>query len=116
MSLSFIVGQTADVVMALDGDRGTADAKLDFDDVGIQGSLHQPLDFSVLVLETVRLFFKNGDELVADDLALALRIAHASELGEEAFGGVDGVDVEAELVAQALLHAWRTRSCAAHRC
>ena len=47
---------------------------------------------------------EDGDEFAADDLALLLRVFDAGEFAEEEVGGIDGVDVEAELVAQVLLH------------
>ena len=40
----------------------------------------------------------------ADDLALFLWVFHAGEFAEEEVGRVNSVDVEAELVAQVLLH------------
>ncbi len=46
---------------------------------------------------------EDRDELVADDLALGLGVGDAGELGEEALAGVDGDDVEAELLAHGLL-------------
>ena len=57
-----------------------------------------------MLLDAVRFLFEDGDELVADDLALLLGIGDARQLAEEALAGIDGVDVEAELVAQVLLH------------
>ncbi len=47
---------------------------------------------------------EDGDEFGADDLALLLGVGDAGEVAEEEVGGVNGVDVEAELVAQVLLH------------
>ena len=44
------------------------------------------------------------DEFVADDLALLLGIGDAFEFAKKAVGGVDGVEVQAELVAQGLLY------------
>src|SRR5664280_276889 len=97
------VGQAADIVMALDGLRRPAHrARLDH--VGIQRALHQPIDFAVQLLDAVRLFLEDRDELVADDLALLLRLADAGQLAEEAFAGVHRVNIEAEFLAQVLLH------------
>ena len=47
---------------------------------------------------------EDGDEFVADDFAFLLGIGDAGEFAEEEIGGINGVDVEAELVAQVLLH------------
>ena len=47
---------------------------------------------------------EDRDEFVADDLALGLRIGHAGELVQETIGGIDRDQVQAQLVAQALLH------------
>ncbi len=90
--------------MALDGLRGAAHrARLDH--VGIKRALHQPLDLALNLLDAVRFVLEDRDEFVADDFAFLLGIGDAGELGQKAFAGVDGIDVEAELVAQVLLHA-----------
>ena len=101
-----IVGKTADVVVALD-DRGAAEAGLDH--VGIDRALREEIDRADLF----RLFLEHADELLADDLALALGIGHAGELFKEAALGVhaDKVDVpliECRLDLVALIEAHET--------
>ena len=83
-----IVGKTADVVVALD-DRGAAEAG--FDHVGVDRALRKEVDRA----DFLRLFLEHADELLADDLALALGIGHAGELFKEAVLGVhtDKVDI-----------------------
>ena len=72
-----IVRQAAHVVVALD-DSGIAGAG--FNHVGIDGALGQEVHGANLF----GFFFKDADELLANDLALALRLADAGQLGEEA--------------------------------
>ena len=101
-----IVGKTADIVVALD-DRGAAEAGLDH--VGIDRALREEIDRADLF----RLFLEHANELLANDLALALRLGHAGELFKEAALGVhaDKVDVpliECRLDLVALIEAHET--------
>ncbi len=59
-----------------------------------------PSDF----LDAIGFFVEDCDEFVADDLALGFGIGHAGEFIEETFGGVDRDQMQAEIVAQVLLH------------
>ncbi len=59
---------------------------------------------------------EDGDEFGADAFALCFGVGDSGQLLKKALAGIDGDDVEAELVAQVFLHAARIRSCAARRC
>ena len=87
-----VLGQAADVVVALDVGRAVAAAG--FDDVGVERALHEELDLLAAgagLFEDLALGLLEGaDELLADDLALALRLGDACEGVEEVVGGVDG--------------------------
>ena len=87
-----IPGQAADVVVAFDGGAGLRAA---FDDIRIDGALEQ----IVRAAELFCLLLEHADELLADDLALALGLGHAGEAVEKAPARVHGDDVEAELIA-----------------
>ena len=77
-----LLGQAADVVVALDLG-GLARAALD--DVAVERALDEELG----VGELARLLLEAADELLADDLALALGLGDALELAEEPVAGVD---------------------------
>jgi len=100
-------GQAADVVVALDGLRRTFDAG-GLDDVGVERALDEPGDLFALMFGRVEdllgFVIEDADELVADSLALLLGIGDLGERVEEARAGVDGNDLEAELLAHRLLH------------
>lgn len=81
------VGQSADIVVALD-DGGLAEAALN--DVGINRPLHKEIDLADLL----RFGFKDTDEFLADDLALLLRLGHSLELFIETRLGVDADKVQ----------------------
>ncbi len=68
------VGQAADVVVALD-DGGLA-AQTALDHVGVDGALCEEIDLADLL----GLFLEDADELLADDLALALRLGDTGQL------------------------------------
>ena len=90
-----VVGQTADVVVALDGGRFAAEAGLDH--VGVDRALRQKVHSTDLF----RLILKDADELLADDLALALGGVLTGQLLVEAVTGVDADKVDVELAALA---------------
>ena len=71
-----LLGQPADVVVALDLGRLTRAA---LDHVAVEGALHE----EPRVGELARLLFEAADELLADDLALALRVGDPDQLVEE---------------------------------
>ena len=83
-----VVGQAAHVVVALD-DGGVAGARLDH--VGVDGALGQEVHGADLL----GLLLKDPDELLADDLPLALRLRDPGQLAQEQVLGVgpDEVDV-----------------------
>ena len=82
-----VVGQPADVVVALDVGRAGAAAGLD--DVGVERALHEELDrLARRPDDRARLGLEDADELAADRLALGLRVGDAGERVEEAVGGV----------------------------
>ena len=73
-------------MVALD-DRGVALAGLD--DVGVDRSLNK----IIYLADLLALFLKDADELLADDLALVLRLLNAVESLEETLLGVDADEV-----------------------
>ena len=82
-----VVGQAADVVVALDV-RG-AGAAAGLDDVGIERALDEELDRSPwpgLGDDLAGRRLEDPDELAADDLALLLRVGDAGERVEEPLG------------------------------
>ena len=88
-----VVGQAADVVVALDV--GGAGAAAGLDDVGVEGALHEEVD-GLAVGPGVGHHATGGllehpDELAPDRLALLLGIGDAGEGGEEALLGLDHV-------------------------
>ena len=89
-----VVGQSADVVMALDVRSSRATAGLHH--IGIQRALHQEIDLrSGIPHDLSDSTLEGTDELPADDLALALRVGHPGECLEESVGDVDGDQVGA---------------------
>ena len=90
------VGQTADVVVALDNSGLTAQTALN--DIRVNGTLCQEIHLADLL----GLLFKHTDELFADDLALALRLGDTSQLCKVTFAGIhtDKVDIKAVGIAR----------------
>ena len=92
-----VLGEAADVVVALDVRRAGAAAGLDH--VGVERPLHQELDgvavAARLVDDLPRRGFEHPDELAADDLALRLRVGDAGERVEEALARVDDLEPDA---------------------
>ena len=84
-----VVWQAADVVVAFDYSAAAVSA---FDYVGVYRPLEQPVGAA----ETARLFLKYADEELAYYLALAFRLGHSREGGEEAFARVYVMHVEVE--------------------
>ena len=84
-------------MVALDDGRLTAQTALD--DIGVNGTLCEEIDLADLLC----LFLKDADELLTDDLALALRLGDTGQLCKVAVTGVhtDEVDVKAVGVAGA---------------
>ena len=92
-----MVGKPADVVVALDDNALAADAG--FHHVGVDGALREKIDAA----ELFGLRFKDADELLADDLALALRLGDAGKLGEKTLLRVHAHDAHAEAVVHGAL-------------
>ena len=69
------LGQAADIVVRLDGDRRAAGERDAFDHVGIERALGQELGAADLL----RLLLEHVDEVLADGLALGLGIGDARE-------------------------------------
>ena len=92
-----VVGQAADVVVALDV-RGPVPAA-GLDHVRIQRALHEELDLGPAIAgvsdHLARRLLEHPDELAADDLALRLGVAHARERVEEPFARVDHLELHA---------------------
>ena len=79
-----VVGQAADVVVALDVRRAGAAAGLH--DVGVERALHQELDLGIVASARQRIphrTLERADELPADDLALALRVGDPGQRLQE---------------------------------
>ena len=91
-----VLGQAADVVVALDGRRRALDRDA-LDDVGVERALRE----EPYVTEPLRFLLEDADELGADDLALLLRVFDAGELVEEPVARVDDVDLEVQLARAA---------------
>ena len=88
-----LLGESADVVVRLDGGGGSVD-RYALDDVGIDCALREParsLDLLCLLVEDL-------DEVAAYDLTLALGIGDAGEVGIETLAGIDATDVEAHVL------------------
>ncbi len=98
-----LFGQAAHVVMRLDNLRRSAH-RTRLDHIGIERTLHQPLDLAFTFLNPPGFPLEYFDEFVADNLALLLGIADAFELAEKAVGGIDGIETQAKFIAQRLLH------------
>ena len=89
-----VLGQTAHVVVGLDGLLALG-GLLGLQNVGVDGTLGQEGN----ALELAGLLGEDGDELLADDLALALGIGNAGQQAQEVVGGVhiDQVGIQAVL-------------------
>ena len=94
------VGQTADVVVALDNSGLTAQTALN--NIRVNGTLCQKIHLADLLC----LLFKYADELFTNDLTLAFRLSDASQLCKVAVAGIhtDKVDIKAIGIA-------RTKDC-----
>ncbi len=88
------LGQTADIVMRLDGGRGPAQRRDAFDHVGIERALGQEFGAADLLGFGV----EDVDEAGADDLALLFGVADAFEPRKEQFLGF-GMDQRDVVVA-----------------
>ena len=80
-----LLGQAADVVVALDHMRLARARAGRFDHVGIDRALRQPAN----PFELAGLFLEHLDEQAADDLALAFGVALALQRAEEALFRID---------------------------
>ena len=91
------IGQAADIVVALDDGGFAAQAALH--NVRIDGALCQEIHLADLLC----LLLKDADELLADDLALALGLGNTGQLAEIAVAGIhtDEVDIKAVGIARA---------------
>ena len=90
--------------MALDGLTGAHHAG-GLNHVGVERALHQPVHAAGFESNARGFVVEDGDELVADDLALLLGVGHAGELGKKALACIHGHQIQTEPVAQVLLHA-----------
>src|SRR5437016_528435 len=97
-----LLRQAAYVVVSLDGlRRATHTARFDY--IGIERSLHQPLDLADQPFNPVGFAIEDLDEFVANELAFLFRIDHTGELGQEALAGIYGHQVQAQFLFQRLL-------------
>src|SRR5205823_1757686 len=81
--------KTSDVVMGLDA-RGSSSCVVagTLDDVGVERSLCQEGDRSLLFCQMCRFCLEDTDELFTNDPALLLRVNHIGEAREEALVGI----------------------------
>ena len=84
--------------MALD--HGTLAAQTALHHVGIDGALSEKIDLADLFC----LGFKDADELLADDLALALGVCYPCQLVQENLLRVDPTDIHMKLTLHHLFH------------
>ena len=89
-----VLGQPADVVVALDHRRRAVGAA-GLDEVGVERALDEELGLD----QPAGVLLEDADELVADRLALGLRVGDAGEAGEEAVAGVDVDQLDAHRCA-----------------
>ena len=92
--------QPADVVMGLDLLGGLRLGRGALDDVGVERALGQEVDAAGLALDLGGLLLEHPDELVADDLALLLRVLDPGQAGEEALARVDHHEVHAQVLLE----------------
>ena len=92
-----VVGQAADVVMALDHG-GLAVGAAALDQVGVERALHEELGLG----ETAGVLLEDADEQLADHLALRLRLGDAGEPLEVALAGVDVDQLDAHVAPERL--------------
>ena len=84
-----LLGQSADVVVALDDLAGDVER---LDAVRVDGALGEPLGVSNLF----GLGIEDLDEVAAYDFAFLLGFGDACQVAEELLGGIDADDVESE--------------------
>ena len=89
--------------MALDHRRRVSVDRNALDHIRIGGSLRKKFRIFNLRGRVV----EHLDKLVADDLALLLRLIHSGKLVEEAVGGVDVDQFHGEVAAEKILHPLR---------
>jgi hypothetical protein len=77
-------------------DRGRSGAAAGLDHVGIERALHQVAG----IVQPLRLLLEDANELLADDLALLLRLDHPGQAAQEALLRVDSDQRHLELVAE----------------
>ena len=88
-----LLGESADVVMRLDGGGRSVD-RYALDDVGIDCALGEPARSLYLLCLLVEDLY----EVAAYDLALALGVGDAGKVGVEALAGVDATNVETHVL------------------
>src|SRR3546814_8315401 len=92
----YALGKAADIVVALDGDRGSAGEANALDHVRIERALGQEIGAADLA----RFLLEHVDKRLADELALGLGIADAGEAGEEQSLGVHMDERDVVMVAE----------------
>ena len=75
-----------------------------FDDVRIQGTLHQPVNLAFFPLDAVSFLVEYRNELIADYLALGLGVGYSLELSEKSLSRVYRDHMQAKPLAQVLLN------------
>src|SRR5829696_6731996 len=95
-----IRGESTDVVMGLDLDRGFRVGRGAFDDIRIERPLRQKIERSV----EVGLRLKGADELVSDDPSFLLRVGDAIETREKAGAGIDRHEFHPKRATENIAH------------
>src|SRR6267143_2721766 len=94
--------QPPHVVVALDHLAGSLEGDA-LDHVRVESALGEEARVAVLGPVALHLLLEDGDELVADDLTLALGIDHAAQLLQETRPGVDRAQRQVEPAGEGLL-------------
>ncbi len=95
-----VLGESTDIVVALDRGRGAADGRDRFDDIGVERALGEEFD---AVTKGAGLVGEDIDEGRPDDLALLLGIGDAGEFVEKELAGAGDGEVDAKGIAEELL-------------
>ena len=90
------LGQAADIVVRLDGDRRPAGERDALDHVGVERALGEEIDLA----QPLRLLLEDLDEQAADGLPLLLRIGDAFERGEEPRARIDRHERDVVMAAE----------------
>ena len=103
-----LLGEAADIVVALDECGGVAGDGNALDHIGVERALgEEAVVAGIGFFQIARGFFEDLDELVADDLALALGVGDAFEFFQKLLGGIHCFHPDAELSGEKFFHRRR---------